>query len=128
MKNLTRRDAIKLASVGAVAAMQSVSSGAAGRSHDPVPVWEVFELTLKGSSTGNPFTEVRLSATFTLGHRSVEVDGFYDGAGVYKVRFMPDAVGAWSYQVSSNLANLDGQEGGFEALPPLAGAHGPVRV
>lgn len=128
MKNLTRRDAIKLASVGAVAAMRPASSGAAGRSHDPVPVWEVFELTLKGISTGNPFTEVRLTAIFSLGHRSIEVDGFYDGAGIYKVRFMPDAVGAWSYRVSSSLAGLDGLEGGFEAMPPLADAHGPVRV
>ena len=55
--------------------------------------WGVFELTLAGPASGNPFTEVELAATFTQGSHSVKTDGFYDGAGVYKVRFMPETTG-----------------------------------
>lgn len=140
MKNLTRREALKLASAGAVATLQSASLGAAeqssAQSHNPVAVWDVFELTLRAPATGNPFTDVHLSAVFSLGHRTVEVDGFYDGdaesasggAGIYKVRFMPDTAGVWSYKLSSSLRELDSLEGSFAASPPVAGAHGPVRV
>jgi len=131
MKNLSRRDALKLASVGAVAALQTSSLAAEQLSHKPVPVWEVVELQFKGGSTGNPFDE-RISATFALGHRTVEVDGFYDGsaggASIYKVRFMPDTIGSWSYKLSSSLAGLDGVQGSFLAVAPLAGVHGPVGV
>ena len=41
--------------------------------------WGVYEVTLRGPSTGNPFLEVRLGAHFRYGHRVVDVDGFYDG-------------------------------------------------
>ena len=54
-------------------------------SHDSVAKWEVFELRLEGPSKGNPFIDVSVTAQFSLGHRMVSVDGFYDGAGVYKV-------------------------------------------
>jgi hypothetical protein len=133
MRNLTRRDALKLASVGAVAALQPATAAhAAVQRHEAVPVWEVFEVALEANAAGNPFTTVHLSASFSLGHRTVEVDGFYDGSsngmGLYKIRFMPDAMGAWEYKVNSNLSALDGQQGSFTALPPLKNAHGPVRV
>ncbi len=98
----------------------------------PVSQWEVFETSFTATVEGNPFTEAHLSAIFSFGHRTVEVDGFYDGKlqgeDLFKVRFMPDTVGSWTYKLKSNLAALDGREGAFEALPPLTGAHGPVRV
>jgi hypothetical protein len=59
------------------------------------PLWEIFEFTMEGPFVGNPFTDVQLTATFALGRRLVTVDGFYDGGGKYKVRFMPDAEGEW---------------------------------
>ncbi|MCB0138002.1 MAG: DUF5060 domain-containing protein, partial [Caldilineaceae bacterium] len=52
--------------------------------------WGIFEVTLRGSAAGNPFQEVRFSATFAHKHRTIAVDGFYDGDGLYRVRFMPD--------------------------------------
>jgi hypothetical protein len=132
MRIFTRRDALKLASVGAVAALRPALIHAGQQSNVEVPVWEIFELAMKASSAGNPFTDVRLSACFSLGHRTVEVDGFYDGesggSGNYKVRFMPDSIGRWSYKISSSLAALDGLEGSFVATPPHDDAHGPVHV
>lgn len=58
---------------------------------------------------------------------TVEVGGFYDGAGTYRVRFAPPFVGRWVYTTHSNVAVLDGQTGGFDAVAASAGNHGPVR-
>ncbi|MBZ5585088.1 MAG: DUF5060 domain-containing protein [Acidobacteriia bacterium] len=95
---------------------------------DAVERWGVYEIVLKGPAGGNPFTGVRLGAQFRYRNRTVDVDGFYDGEGVYRVRFMPDETGEWTYVTSSNAAALDGQRGAFIAAAPSAGNHGPVRV
>jgi hypothetical protein len=92
------------------------------------PLWATFELSLEGPAEGNPFRDVTLSATFAQGSRSVKVAGFYDGDGIYRVRFLPDAVGTWSYRTDSNVAALSGQSGTLEVGPAKAGHHGPVRV
>ncbi len=91
-------------------------------------VWSQFELELAGSKSGNPFLDVTLSAVFTFQHRSIEVNGFYDGNGLYRVRFMPDTVGEWRYRTISNLDELDGITGSFICSPALPDNHGPVRV
>jgi hypothetical protein len=90
--------------------------------------WGTFELELKGPADGNPFTEVRLSAVFTNGTVTQEVPGFYDGEGVYRVRFMPSATGEWRYETKSNRWPLTGKIGSFVVTPPGKGNHGPVRV
>jgi hypothetical protein len=71
---------------------------------------------LNGSAAGNPFQEVQFSARFSYKHRTIDVDGFYDGDGVYRVRFMPDVQGEWRYRTHSNLAALDGQRGQFRCV------------
>lgn len=93
-----------------------------------VEQWDVFELTLKGPEAGNPFTDVRLSAVFTDGTHTHEVAGFYDGEGVYRVRFMPEVAGAWRYETKSNRWELTGKLGTFTVTPAGKGNHGPVRV
>ena len=93
-----------------------------------VEQWGIFELALEGSTEGNPFLDTRLSAHFSQEDRSFEVNGFYDGGGVYRVRFMPDTTGTWHYTISSNLKSLNNHEGSFEVSKPGPGNHGPVRV
>jgi Domain of unknown function (DUF5060)/Protein of unknown function (DUF4038)/Domain of unknown function (DUF5605) len=110
----------------------------AGRGHattDPsssapakVEQWDVFELTLKGPVQGNPFTEVELSARFTQGERTLQVAGFYDGDGIYRIRFMPEATGDCRYETTSNTSALAGKTGIFSVAPATKGNHGPVRV
>jgi hypothetical protein len=90
--------------------------------------WDIFELTLEGPSDGNPFLDVRFGAEFQQRHRTVRVNGFYDGDGTYKVRFMPDVVGEWTYKTDSNVEALDGTEGAFVCEAAAEGNHGPVRV
>ena len=94
----------------------------------PIEQWDIFELALDGPADGNPFLDVAFGAAFQHGHRVVDVDGFYDGDGVYRVRFMPDVQGEWRYLTRSSAAALDGDEGGFTCTPPSAGNHGPVHV
>ena len=93
-----------------------------------IPCYEIFEISLTGPMGGSPFTDVQLSAQFRLGSREVPCAGFYDGGGVYRLRFMPDRPGEWSYQTRSNLPSLEGQTGAFQCTAPREGVHGPVRV
>lgn len=88
--------------------------------------WGLFEIELRGPSDGNPFVETSISAEFRLGHRTVRVDGFYDGEGIYRLRFSPDALGQWSYTTSSNCLELADKTGAFACVPASAGNHGPV--
>jgi len=130
---MNRREMLKLSSVGSLAAIVPAGSKAldpapSPASHAPVPQWEVFELELPGPAEGNPFTDVRLTATFAFGHRSIQVDGFYDGDGRYKMRFMPDTEGQWSFTTESSAPALSGKAGEFACTAPLAGARGPVGV
>jgi hypothetical protein len=90
--------------------------------------WAIYEIELTGPQTGNPFTDVRLSAKFSYRHRTVDVDGFYDGAGVYRIRFMPDEIGEWTYTTYSNVSALAGKTGSFTCTAPSPRNHGPVRV
>ncbi|OIR07511.1 putative endoglucanase [mine drainage metagenome] len=90
--------------------------------------WGVFEVTLHGPKDGNPFVDVRFSAVFTDGTHTHKVDGFYDGDGIYRVRFMPEATGVWHYETYSNRWELTGKTGTFTVTPPSKGNHGPVRV
>ena len=98
------------------------------RAGQSVEQWGVFELALKGPTNGNPFLDVRFSARFKQGTNSVEANGFYDGDGVYRVRFMPEKPGKWSYRTVSNARKLDGKSGSFAVTRPSPQNHGPVRV
>jgi len=93
-----------------------------------VEQWGLFEASLQGPTDGNPFLQVRFTAVFTNGARTVEVDGFHDGDGVYRVRFMPDTQGEWRFETRSNRWPLAGKRGSFVATAPSKGNHGPVGV
>lgn len=95
-----------------------------------VAQWDFCEVELAGPSGGNPFVEVDLRAQFTCEGETLTLDvpGFYDGNGVYRIRFMPTLPGRWHYQVRSNVRALDGTSGIIECLPPRPGVHGMVRV
>jgi hypothetical protein len=90
--------------------------------------WGTVEVELGGPSDGNPFVEVDISAVFRQGDRRMEVGGFYDGDGKYKIRFMPDSVGDWEYETRSNRPALNGKRGSFQVVEAKPGNHGPVRV
>jgi hypothetical protein len=90
--------------------------------------WGHLEVSLPGPSNGNPFVDVQFAATFQQGDDRREVNGFYDGEGIYRVRFMPDKPGRWQYKTHSNARELDGKTGQFDVVAPSKNNHGPVRV
>ena len=93
-----------------------------------VEQWGMFECCVPGLNAGNPFVDVDVRGQFRHGHRVTKVDGFYDGEGRYVVRFMPDAVGTWTFAVMSNREDVGGLTGAFDCIEPAEGNHGPVQV
>ena len=92
--------------------------------------WSVFEIELTTSNRAfaKPFQEVKLQATFQIGKVRKRVEGFYDGGTVWKLRFMPEEEGNYSFQITSNQDEFNGLAGSFECTPAEEGNHGPVRV
>jgi hypothetical protein len=93
-----------------------------------IPRYDIFELRLNGPRQGNPFTSVTLSARFQHNNRVLDIEGFYDGEGIYRIRMMPDELGEWSYVTQSNAPELKGISGSCECIAARPGNHGPVRV
>jgi hypothetical protein len=93
-----------------------------------VEQWGLFEVELKGPTNGNPFLDVRFSMRFFQNDTVIEVTGFYDGEGIYRVRFMPGKQGRWRYMTHSNARELNGKSGEFTVTAPSAKNHGPVHV
>ncbi len=102
-----------------------VTCGAAAQA---VEQWDVFEVELRGPADGNPFVDVQLSARFSDGTQTIEVDGFYDGDGSYRLRFMPPHAGRWTWVTQSNRWPLTNKQGEFSVTPARAGNHGPFLI
>ncbi len=91
--------------------------------------WGIFELERKGKSDKNPYRDYCIKATFSNENENKTVEGFYDGDGVYKVRFMPDYIGTYHYKISGNFSDkIEDAEGSFEVTEPSKNNHGPVMV
>ena len=93
-----------------------------------VEKWDVLEVTVGGHSDRNPFVDYEIHGTFTGKHETVTVDGFYDGEGVYKVRFMPSFVETYTFEVTGSAVDGEVLSGEFEVTPAGEGNHGPIRV
>jgi hypothetical protein len=113
-----------LAGIGPLAATGAVS----GARPETVEQWGVYEASFPGPRNSNPFLEIQLSAEFRHQNRVIPVEGFYDGGGTYRLRFMPDRQGDWTFVTKSNSPELNGQKGGFVCGKPSSGNHGPVGV
>ena len=44
---------------------------------------------------------------------AIRVRGFYDGGGIYKIRFMPTRSGQWTFVTRSNVDVLSGHKADF---------------
>ncbi|MBI4874992.1 MAG: DUF4038 domain-containing protein [Acidobacteria bacterium] len=81
-------------------------------------------------AVGNPF-DVTLEAEFTGPNGArLRVPGFYDGGGVWRIRFSPALEGQWFMRTISSLAALDGKaETAISCTPNRhAAIHGGLRV
>ena len=89
---------------------------------EEVEQWDVFEVVLNGPSSGTPYMDVELSAVFKNREESIQVPGFYDGSGIYRIRFSPQLQGDWTYQTESNITELSIRREIFIVSAP------PVRI
>ncbi len=62
--------------------------------------WDRFEAALTNAKRyRNPYNDVTLDVTYTRPDATtVDFWGFYDGSATWKIRFMPDQIGAWKYE------------------------------
>ncbi len=94
-----------------------------------VPLYDIFTVAVENTTTySNPFdfTVIELRATFTApSGRRVEFFGFYDGGSTWRLRFMPDETGTWSYAYRWTDGTAGG-EGSFQVTD--TGLPGPLRV
>ena len=65
--------------------------------------WGIFEVGIDGPKDGNPFIEQKVTGIFKGDNETVSCDGFYDGDGVYRIRFMPSFEGAYTYQIQTTF-------------------------
>ena len=94
-----------------------------------VEQWGVQEVTVRSSrSYNNPFADVRLQGSFRSQGKEITVDGFYDGVHTWKIRFMPETAGNWTFTTISADPELNGKTGSFVTGPPGRGNHGPAVV
>lgn len=82
-----------------------------------VEKWDLFEIEIQGKAEGNPFTDYEIQGVFTGKNETVTVDGFYDGDGIYRVRFMPSFEGEYSFKVTGSFLKEE-YEGGFTVTAP----------
>lgn len=100
-----------------------------------IPKWGRFEASFNSTAAyANPFQEAALSMAFVSpsGQRRI-VDGFWDGDDTWRVRFIPDEPGEWTYTTTCSDINnngLHGQAGAFRCGEPAGGTrfeqHGPL--
>lgn len=92
------------------------------------PRWAVHEVVLRSERTyANPYVESSLDAEFRSPQGAVmRVPGFWDGGGVFKIRFTPTEEGRWTFETRSPDPSLHGWCGTILAAP-ARGAHGFVR-
>ncbi|CAN7741479.1 DUF5060 domain-containing protein [Paenibacillus sp. LjRoot153] len=91
--------------------------------------WCVFEVELQSSKCfAKPYQEVTLQAYFQKDQKRNKFIGFYDGGSTWKIRFMPEEEGTYTFRISSNHVEFDGLTGAFECTEAQEGNRGPVRV
>lgn len=89
---------------------------------ETVHKWGVFEAEFKsGVDYVDPLRDVNLRCIFkSSSGREAMVEGFWDGCSTWRIRFMPDELGSWTYRTLCSNRDDEGlhdQTGVFESIP-----------
>ena len=84
--------------------------------------YETFELSFAGAAPTGSEALAGVEAVFSHDGKERRVKGFYDGDGVYKVRFLPEACGVYTWEVTGAVSG----RGREECIP--GDAHGLVKA
>jgi hypothetical protein len=72
-----------------------------------VPCFGIFELKLTGTGISvNKYTGVWVKGVFQGPTRVIEIDGFWDGGDIWKIRMTPTEVGHWTFSIGSSHPQL----------------------
>jgi hypothetical protein len=93
----------------------AVVSAAAGAQTAKVKQWDRFEAAVTNTKPyANPYKDVELIVTYTKPNGDkVDFWGFHDGGQTWRIRFMPDVKGKWTYEARFT-DNHPGAKGSFE--------------
>ncbi|MBN1558914.1 DUF4038 domain-containing protein [candidate division KSB1 bacterium] len=76
----------------------------------------IFELSIMAPGiSGNKYKDTFLHGVFQGPTQRIEVNGFWDGDDVWKIRMMPTEVGAWSYSLSGSHSAFE-KSGSFNVV------------
>ena len=106
----------------------TITQAAPLKANATVGQWDRFECTVTNATAYQyPYYDVTLRAAFTRPDgNKVEFWGFYDGGKTWRLRFMPDQLGAWTYtaRFSDGAPGVNGTFNCIESeLPGLPGAY-----
>jgi hypothetical protein len=92
-----------------------------------VPRWEMHEFSMKGKAhVANPFRDAALVGEFVSPSGQTNVlDGFHDGADMWRLRFAPGEEGEWSYLLRGEGVEIL-QRGKLRCTAPRG--HGLIRI
>ncbi|MDY2938082.1 MAG: DUF5605 domain-containing protein [Fusicatenibacter sp.] len=86
----------------------------------------IIELIFAGPSEGNPFAEQWIRGSMSAAGEKKQAEGFYDGNGIYRIRFMPSYEGTYECTVFTSWGERETVE--VRVGKPKENSHGPVRV
>lgn len=84
----------------------------------PVTVgrYQIFDLPIVAPDiSGNKYKDVTLHGVFRGPTKTIEIDGFWDGGNIWRVRMAPTEIGQWQYTITSSRSELN-TSGSFECV------------
>jgi len=81
-----------------------------------VEKYGIFELPIVApTSVSNKYTDVALHGVFQGPTETIEIDGFWNGGDIYKIRMAPTEVGQWTYTITGSDPDLS-RSGSFTVV------------
>ena len=94
-----------------------------------VELYHPHDFVLRAKVAGNPFDVVISAELNGPNAMRMRAPGFYDGDGVWKVRFSPPVIGNWTLRTVSPVAGLNGQSDEIVAVPNRnPNVHGALEI
>jgi len=122
---------LQWAVVGLVASSiwQTIGQEATEQPTVEVPRWGMHEFSMKGKArVANPFREATLAGEFISPSKKTNViAGFYDGDDTWRLRFVPDEEGEWSYLLRGEGVEVF-RRGRLRCIPRLQDGHGFIGI
>lgn len=91
---------------------------------DSVPVYSVVTWTFNSAEKD----DIKIDHEIWMEIDKQRIDGYYEGNGIYRIRFVPKRIGEWRYVVNCQAKDLNGQTGEFVSKNPWPGAKHPDNI